>query len=114
MGLKHESLSQPRKNKESFENFTYRVQYGVGSRECNLAHANYQIGIPSVLQSLVSCNNMWSCTQHDEKVRHEHWDMMFDEGIRKYGPWSTPSSERVAVAAQDAKSKARLARFFGV
>jgi len=59
--------------------------------------------VPTVLQSLVSCSNITSCTQHDEKVRHEHWDMMFDEGIRKYAPWSTPSSERVAVAAQDAR-----------
>lgn len=29
--------------------------------------------------------------------------MIFDEGIRKYAPWSTPSAERVAVAAQDAR-----------
>jgi len=101
--LKHENLPQRSKatDSETFESFKYRVQYGVGSRESN----GTQVAIPAELQSLVSCT--LPCTRHDEKVRHERWDMMFDEGIRKYAPWSTPSSERVAVAAQDARSFAK-------
>lgn len=119
-------LKQHSKNKDkdkmlsqsdSMENFKYGVRYGGGSRECNQLRANDKIEIPAVLHSLVSSNNVLSRTQHDEKVRHEHWDMKFDEGIRKYGPWSTPSSERVAVASQDAKlslpSSVRFANFFG-
>jgi len=122
--FKIDNLSQHSKNKDkmlnqsdSLANFTYKVQYGLGSRECNQSRTNDKIGIPAVLQSLVSSDNMLCRTQHDEKVRYEHWDMKFDEGIRKYAPWSTPSSERVAVAAQDAKlslpSSVRFAKLFG-
>lgn len=102
--LKHE---QPPQEEETgsecdlFDNFKYRVQYGAGSREYNQTYARCQA--PAVLHSLVSCSNVASCMQHNETVRREHWDMLFDEGIRKYAPWSTPSSERVAVAAQDAR-----------
>jgi len=97
---------------ENVKNFKYRVHYGVGSREHHQArtsHACFLNGtihvpmvIPAVLQSLVSCSDFPSAHQ-DQNVRCEHWNMLTDEVIRKYAPWSTPSSERVAVAAKDTK-----------
>jgi len=96
---------------ENLKNLTYRVDYGVGAREhqqpCESSRACVSgchgcMKIPSELQSLVSCSG-FPCVQHGEKVRHEHWSMLTDEVIRKYAPWSSPSSERVAVAAKDAR-----------
>lgn len=90
-------------------NFKYQVHYGVGSREHRQAGESGQncragrpvpVKIPAELRSIVSSGKIPSGPQG---VRCQHWSMFTDEVIRKYAPWSTPSSERVAVAPQDAQ-----------
>lgn len=103
---------------EKLKNLDYQAHYGTGSREQHQAcedssflgaispslPPSRQVGmeIPTELQSLVSCSGLPSVC-HSPQVRREHLSMFTDEVIRKYAPWSTPSSERVAVAAKDAR-----------
>jgi len=88
---------------ESFGNFKYKAQYGKGSREyCQDFLTCDGVKIPEYLHSLVSMAEIPPVAR-GPKVQCEHWNMFTDEVIRKYAPWSTPSSERVAVAPQDAK-----------
>lgn len=109
---------QAQKRPEGLHNLRYQVKYGVGSREHAQALGNYpgnypgltqfsaqqvDMEIPIELQSLVSCTDTFSRTNQAQKARREYWNMCKDEVIRKYAPWSTPSSERVAVAPQDAQ-----------
>jgi hypothetical protein len=82
---------------ELTENLRFRAECRSGCRECRQAGAIGNPAVPAEIQSLLRCENTFACDYLDQSVRHEHWDTFTDEVIRKYAPWSTPSSERIAV-----------------
>jgi len=107
--LKQESASG-KVELQKLQNFKYSAKRSAGFEASQRGTDDMQGGpgkamaIPAHLQDLVQSACPQFSGELDGGVRLEHWDTWFDEGIRKYAPWSSQSAERVAVASPDWQS----------